>query len=80
MYMGVKHMKMKPQLGTMWKQHDLVVEIVNRNHPEYKQWCAEHDCNKKGDVIYIYRRGTTSIGKVGCFQAVDNFLKVWSPC
>jgi hypothetical protein len=22
-------MKMKPQLGTMWKQDDLVVEIVN---------------------------------------------------
>jgi len=78
--MGVKHVKMKPQLGTMWKQDDLVVEIVNTNHSEYKQWRAKSGYDKIGDVMYIYRGGTTSIGKVGCFQAVDDFLKVWSPC
>lgn len=78
--MGVKHVKMKPQLGTMWKQHDLVVEIVNKNHPEYLKWAAYNGKTKLGDVMYIYRSGTKELGKVGCFQAVDDFLRVWSPC
>lgn len=78
--MGVKHVKMKPQLGTRWKQDGLVVEIINRNHPEYLQWAACNVKTKLGDVMYIYRAGTTSIGQVGCFQTVDDFLKVWSPC
>ena len=77
---GVKHVKMKPQLGTRWKQHNLVVEIVNKNHPEYLEWAAYNGNRKLGDVMYIYRSGTTDIGKIGCFQAIDDFLRVWSPC
>lgn len=71
---------MKPKIGTMWRQDNLVVEIVNRDHPEYIEWAEYNGYRKLGDVMYIYRSGTSDIGRIGCFQAVGDFLSVWSPC
>ena len=79
MISGHKHVRMKPALGTRWTQGHLVVEIVNRHHPEYIAWAEYNGYRKLGDVMYIYRSGTTDIGKIGCFQSANDFLRVWSP-
>lgn len=76
---GLNHV-MKPKIGTMWKQHNLVVEIVNKNHPEYIAWARINGYRKLGDVMYIYRSGTSELGRIGCFQQTYSFLRVWTPC
>ena len=60
-----------PKLGEIWYQDDFVVEIISREQADSLGY--EH---KKGSVLYLYKTGP--VGKVGSFQKVDSFMKVWN--
>ena len=65
----------KLTIGTTWTYDDFVVEIITREHADSLRFDY-----KTGDVLYLYKSGVGGNRvKVGSFQTVDNFLKVWSP-
>lgn len=68
---------MTPVLGEFYAQSDFVIEIINKKDERYISYLERGGVTKNGEVIYIYHKPDHIKNKIGNFQSVKDFKKVW---